>query len=125
MVKVTYIEDEPSIRQNYTEILEEAGHTVVSLAAPPPVSELLEQPLPDLFLLDVSFGQHPDEGFDLCTALMQLAPEARVAFLTTRTDPADVSLGLSLGAVAYIAKDEPVKALLECIDQVSANSPNA
>jgi len=64
----------------------------------------LQQPQPDLILLDVMM---PDlDGYEVCKRL-QASPETKhipVIFLTAKTDTADEAQGFALGAVDYIAK---------------------
>lgn len=125
MSRLIYIEDESSIRLNYSEILEEAGHDVVAFESAPDVGALFEHSTPDLFLLDVSLGNDEDAGFDLCRRILQQDPDARIAFLTTRTDPKDKEHAMSIGAAAYICKEEPVSVLLHRIEAILNNRENA
>jgi two-component system OmpR family response regulator len=119
---IIYIEDEPAVRENYAEVLEEQGYSVTAYSELPPVDELTKEPLPDLFLLDVGLGAKPDRGFALSKEIRQLIPRANIVFLTTRTDEKDRERGLALGATAYLGKDEPISLILQCIRAAITNN---
>lgn len=70
-------------------------------------------PHPDLILLDVMMPEM--DGHEACRRL-KAAPETAaipVIFLTSRTEPEDEAVGLSLGAVDYITKPISPSMVLE------------
>lgn len=120
MTHIVYIEDEQAIRENYTEIFEESGYCVSAYGEPPDLNSLLQEPLPDLFILDVGLGSDRNCGISLGAQILELAPNANLIFLTTRTDREDKQRGMALGAKAYIGKDRSIVDILATIEDAIA-----
>ena len=61
--------------------------------------------LPDLVIIDISLGDEPEGGFELCRELRTLSPELPIIFLTARDSELDAVSGLRLGADDFLTKD--------------------
>ena len=107
---ILLVEDDPSIIESLTELLRGEGYTVDHAATQ---NEALEQALGNggaegtrpphaLVLLDVTLAQ--GNGFAVCTALKQAAPNLPVIFLTASDDEFTTVAGIQMGADDYIAK---------------------
>lgn len=71
---------------------------------------------PDLILLDI--GLPGLNGLDAAQRMGELAPNARIVFLTLESSPDVVREALSLGAWGYVAKLQAGKELLVAVEMV-------
>lgn len=102
---IAIVEDEPSIGQNYREILERNGYTVSVYRTRPAALEAFRKQLPELAIIDVGLGDEIEGGFDLCRELRAMATHLPIIFLTARDSEFDAISGLRLGADDYLTKD--------------------
>lgn len=103
MYKILVREDDESIRQELTSLLETNGYAVVS-------------DLPcDLALLDVNMPQ--ENGFELCARLRKQT-DIPVIFLTARDSAEDEIIGFGVGADDYIRKPYNSSVLLMRISRL-------
>ena len=105
---IGFLEDDEVIRENYAEMLSEAGFTVRAYATRQAAMSAFEQAPPDLALLDVSIGKERDAGFQPCMDLRRLFPYLPIVFLTSHAGDVDKISGLRLGADDYITKDASI-----------------
>ncbi|MGD8743184.1 MAG: proteobacterial dedicated sortase system response regulator [Granulosicoccaceae bacterium] len=103
--RIAIVEDEPTIRDNYTDILRRQGYEVMSFADRPSALEAFRGRLPDLAILDIGLGDEPEGGFELCRELRGLSKSLPIIFLTARDSDFDTISGLRLGADDYLTKD--------------------
>ena len=103
--QIVIVEDEPAIRDNYTEMLTRQGYKVTSYTNKPDAEQAFSQSLPDLVLLDIGLGDEIEGGFDLCRQLRHLSDTLPIIFLTARDNDFDTISGLRLGADDYLTKD--------------------
>lgn len=89
MEKILVVEDDESVREELTALLQANGYVVVS------------QPPCDLALLDVNLPG--ENGFELCRKLRQHS-DVPVIFLTARETAEDEIIGFGVGADDYIRK---------------------
>lgn len=71
---------------------------------------------PDLILLDI--GMPELNGLDAARQISNLAPNARIIFLTQESSPDVVGEALSLGAWGYVAKVQAGRELLDAVEKV-------
>ena len=94
-------------------------YTVVTLNSGARMFAMLEKVKPDLILLDVNM---PDmDGYDVIKQLKSEGSaygEIPVIFLTALLDEEKENLGLSLGAIDYIAKPFSPQLLLEKLEEI-------
>ena len=103
MYKILVREDDDSIRQELTSLLETNGYAVVS-------------DLPcDLALLDVNMPQ--ENGFELC-ARIRKKTDIPVIFLTARDSAEDEIIGFGVGADDYVRKPYNSSVLLMRISRL-------
>ena len=103
--RIAIVEDEPSIRANYTDALTRHGYEVASYASRPDAMAAFRTRLPDLAVIDVGLADEPDGGFTLCRDLRALSPTLPIIFLSARDSDFDIVAGLRIGADDYLTKD--------------------
>ena len=89
MEKILIVEDDPSIREELTTLLQANGYFPV------------EEPPCDLALLDINLPG--ESGFEICRKL-RLHSDVPIIFLTARDSAEDELLGFGMGADDYIRK---------------------
>ena len=100
--RVLVVDDDDSIRELLTMVLEHAGFEVDLAASCLEARNALERARPDLVVLDVML---PDgDGVDLCRRLRGSGLKAPVLFLTARDSTVDKVRGLTLGGDDYLTK---------------------
>jgi len=103
--RIAIVEDEPSIRANYTDALTRHGYEVASYASRPDAMVAFRTRLPDLAVIDVGLADEPDGGFTLCRDLRAMSPTLPIIFLSARDSDFDIVAGLRIGADDYLTKD--------------------
>jgi type II secretory ATPase GspE/PulE/Tfp pilus assembly ATPase PilB-like protein/DNA-binding response OmpR family regulator len=115
-ISILVVEDDHDSRRLVTRFLENNGYTVTP--AEDGVSALLQLGK-DTFDLIISDVNMPNlNGFKLLEMKGQKGIETPVIFLTSRSDPEDMSRGLKLGAVDYITKPTKKDILLAKVKTV-------
>lgn len=102
---IAIVEDDISIRKNYTELLEKQGYNVQAYSNRKEAQAALTNKLPDLAIIDIGLEDEIDGGFTLCQALRQLSNALPIIFLTARDNDFDTVSGLRMGADDYLTKD--------------------
>ena len=103
--RITLVEDDPQLQENYVRALEREGYAVDSFSSKQDALDAFEASLPDLVILDIMLGNELDAGFELCQYLRRRSPTVPVIFLTARNSDIDRVSGLRLGAWDYLTKD--------------------
>ncbi|NHA15695.1 proteobacterial dedicated sortase system response regulator [Thioalkalivibrio sp. XN279] len=109
---IAIVEDEAAIRENYADAFRREGYRVSTHAGRREALDAFGARLPDLVLIDVSLGDEPEGGFELCRELRARAPRLPLIFLTARDSDFDAVSGLRLGADDYLTKDISLPHLL-------------
>lgn len=104
MTTILVIEDEQSIRENLSDLLEAEGYQVLVAADGRIGVQLARQHLPDLILCDILMPEL--DGYGVYQELQQVPTAAPIPFLflTARATPADLRAGMALGADDYLTK---------------------
>ncbi|MBI3560291.1 MAG: proteobacterial dedicated sortase system response regulator [Gammaproteobacteria bacterium] len=102
---IAIVEDEPTIRQNYADVLKKHGYQVDQYATRKDAWDAFTKRLPDLALLDIGLKEDIDGGFELCRSLRGKSATLPIIFLTARDSDLDTISGLRLGADDYLTKD--------------------
>jgi len=110
--RIALVEDDPSIRQNYTDALKRAGYEVQAFADRPTAQRTFAARLPDLAIIDIGLGDDIDGGFALCRDLRSASATLPIVFLSARDSDFDIVSGLRLGADDYLTKDVSLPQLL-------------
>lgn len=112
-MRVLLVEDDHAIVRALTDLLEGEGFTVRSCATQDGACAALAADDFDIALLDVTLAQ--GNGFAVCAAARETAPEMPVIFLTASDDEYSTVAGLDMGAVDYIAKPFRARELISRI----------
>lgn len=115
MQQIMIIEDDPSIREELTLILENEGYHPLPVKDFTNIANLVAQNCPDLILLDI--GLPGRDGFAMCAGLRKFA-EIPIIFVTSRDSRLDEIRALSLGGDDYITKPYNIPVLLARIKAI-------
>ncbi len=102
---IAIVEDDATIRANYSDALKRQGYDVVSFASRQDAMQIFKTKLPDLAVIDIWLGDEIDGGFTLCRELRGLSAALPIIFLSARDSDFDIVAGLRLGADDYVTKD--------------------
>lgn len=102
IMRVLLVEDDGAIVRTLSELLADEGFSVVTEATQDGACARLAAESFDIALLDVTLAQ--GNGFAVCAAAREVAPDMPVIFLTASDDEYSTVAGLDMGAVDYIAK---------------------
>lgn len=118
MTKILVIEDEQSVRENILELLDAEEFDAIAAENGRIGLELAQQQLPDLILCDIRMPEL--DGYGVLTALRSASTTQQIPFifLSAKAAKTDLSLGMDLGANAYITKPFTLTELLNVIEQV-------
>jgi two-component system, cell cycle sensor histidine kinase and response regulator CckA len=113
--RILIAEDEPVAAMKLQYVLEHGGFEVRTAGSAEEALELLPAFAPDMLITDVIMPGM--SGFDLCRKIREDDRHRNiiVVLLTSLTEPADVLLGLSVGADNFFAKPFDSQELLERI----------
>ena len=123
--RIALVEDDPTIRQNYSDALTRAGYEVAAFADRPTASRTLAARLPELAIIDIGLGAEVDGGFQLCQELRAASARLPIIFLSARDSDFDVVSGLRVGADDYVTKDVSLPHLLARISALFRRSDAA
>ena len=110
--RIALVEDDPIIRQNYSDALSRAGYEVAAFADRAGAMRALAARLPELAIIDIGLGADVDGGFELCRELRAASARLPIIFLSARDSDFDIVSGLRLGADDYVTKDVSLPHLL-------------
>ncbi len=109
-MRILLVEDDVGLARTLGDLLVCEGYEVSVSATQDYALALLREEVFDLALLDVSLAQ--GNGFAVCAAARDIAPEVPVIFVTASDDEYSTVAGLDMGAVDYIAKPFRARELL-------------
>ena len=109
-MRVLLVEDDNAIVLALSDVLSSEGYAVTSFATQDEACEALTRETFAIALLDITLAQ--GNGFAVCAAAREAAPEMPVIFLTASDDEYSTVAGLDMGAVDYIAKPFRTRELL-------------
>lgn len=122
MSDIYLVDDHVLMRDSLKAVLEDAGHRVVGECADPTQALAELQVLtPAVLLLDLNLGSR--SGFELLERLRERAPNVRTVVLTMSAQPRDIAEAQRLGAMGYLLKGSPARALLDAVDAVLQGRP--
>jgi CheY-like chemotaxis protein len=122
MTKILVIEDEETVRENILELLDAEGFEAIAAENGRIGLELAKRYLPDLILCDVRMPEL--DGYGVLSALRSKPETATIPFLflTAKAAKTDLTMGLDLGANAYITKPFTLLELLSAIEETLQSS---
>ena len=109
-MRVLLVEDDPAIVSTLSDVLSREGYTVTAFATQDEACAALSHERFAIALLDVTLAQ--GNGFAVCSAAREAAPEMPVIFLPASDDEYSTVAGLDMGAVDYIPKPFRTRELL-------------
>ncbi len=127
MTRVLIVDDDPSVREIVSTVLEIVGGWTVEAAEDgrDAISRLEDEsaPTPDLVVLDVMMPNV--DGFEVLTWIRGHAYlfDLPVVMLTAKAGPGDEAAGWHRGCDAYIAKPFEPTALVEVVETTLAAGP--
>lgn len=110
MLKILYVEDEPSLAMIVGESLEEHGFEVKHTSNGQEALNIRKSYRPDVMILDVMMPIM--DGFSLATEIRKTDLKTPIIFLTAMTQTEDVVKGFRLGANDYIRKPFKIEELI-------------
>ena len=120
MLRILYVEDDPTAREYIHKGLAERGYTVeVAADGKAGLERALDGPF-DLLILDVMLPEA--SGFDILREVRDRQIDTPVLFLSARGEVADRIEGLNLGADDYLVKPFAFAELLARIQAVARRS---
>ena len=103
--RIVFLEDEDTIRENYTEFFMLEGYRVDAYKNTENVLLAIKHSPPDIVLLDIAIGADQQAGFHLCEQIRQFSTTIPIAFLTSHCTDKEKIEGFALGADDYLVKD--------------------
>ena len=130
MADILAVDDTRSIRSTLKILLEEEGHEVRLATDGEEALAEYEKKRPDMLLLDIMMPKK--NGYQVLKRIRRDDPALPVIFLSAKGSPADVSLGLDLGADDYLPKPfdsevlaSRIKAVLRRVTAMPVARPQA
>ncbi len=127
--RIVLVEDDPALRENYASAILRQGYELESFDNKVTATESFNKQLPDLAILDISLGDEPEAGFELCRLLRAKSEQVPIIFFTARDSELDTISGLRLGADDYLTKNitleqltARVAALLRRVDALTKST---
>ena len=119
-VRILLVDDHAPWRQQVHSILRKQPELciVAEVADGLKAVQKAQELQPDLILLDI--GLPNLNGLEAAKAIRQIAPKARIIFLTQNSDKEIVQAALSTGAQGYVLKTDAVSELLPAVEAVLA-----
>jgi len=114
MAKILIVDDEPSMREFLTILLEKQGHAVQSAASGAEALSLLQGPHSDLIISDIRM---PDlSGLSLLEKIKNLGLPVPVVLITAYASPEDAVLAMKNGAYDYVTKPFKVEEIIRVVN---------
>lgn len=115
-MKILIVDDEPQIRKLLRTGLTGYGYTVITAANGQEALVAAAQQSPDMIILDISLGSHPD-GLKVCRSLREWS-KSPIIMLSVRSDEKTKVAALDAGADDYLTKPfgmEELRARIQAI----------
>ncbi|MCB1192682.1 MAG: response regulator [Leptospiraceae bacterium] len=127
MKKILVIEDDPFIRENIIDILDE--YVIYNANDGIEGIQIAKEKIPDLIISDIMLPKK--DGYEVLEALRQepLTSTIPVIFLTAKSEPSDLRKAMNLGAEDFITKPFDIEELIRIVklrlkrkDEIDAQS---
>ncbi len=115
-MRILVVEDEPTLREGLTDLLEAAGHQVRAVADGREAVHPGSAAAADLVVLDLMLPGL--DGIEVCRQLRQTHPQLGILMLTARGAEEDKVAGLHAGADDYLTKPFGARELLARVEAV-------
>jgi two-component system, OmpR family, response regulator len=119
--KLLYVEDETTIRNNFSEFFLTNGYNVFAVDGEEKAQQLISLHADfDCAVFDVELGKNPFAGIELCRIFREKFPLVPVLILSAYTDTDLQEMSYKLGADAFIDKREPLTLLAARLETLVA-----
>jgi len=115
MVSILFVDDEPSVRENFDILLKHHGYHVELADSVAKALSLLKNSEFDLIITDMRMA--PQTGLDLLRSAKSIAPNTGVIVLTGHGEIQNAIEAMKLGALDYITKETDYKEILLTIEK--------
>jgi DNA-binding NarL/FixJ family response regulator len=117
--RVAIVEDDKGLRQQLTQILNEAPHIrlVGVYGSAEEALEGIKETAPDVVLMDIRLPGM--SGIECVAKVKDMMPDVQILIVTVYEDSERIFRALRSGASGYLVKSGPPEALLEAIEDVS------
>lgn len=119
MEKICIIEDDLSIREELSLLMQKNGYTVVCPSTLDTIEEIVEKETPTLLLLDINLPQR--NGFEICKSLRTFYQNP-IIFVTSRDTEEDELKSIMIGGDDFITKPYNTSILLARIQALLKRS---
>lgn len=116
MKRLLFVDDEQTIRQTLSAILQSKGFEVVAAASVPQALELVNTQSFDVLLSDLNIGE-PGDGFTVVSAMRRVQPQACTFILTGYPDFESALCAIRNQVDDYFAKPADIDVLVSRIQQ--------
>lgn len=127
MIKLLYVEDEPSLGRIVAESLRTRNFEVCYLESGHQVIQNYQEFDPDICVLDVMLPGI--DGFTLASQIRKMNTKIPIVFLTAKNQNEDVIAGFKLGCNDYIRKpfsmEELIVRIHNLLSMLNLNDPNS
>ena len=112
--RILIADDHRLIADAYERLLDDAYTIVGKVEDGRALLARAEELQPDVIVMDISMPRL--SGLEAVPGLREVAPAARLVFVTMHKDPRTAARALDLGAAAYVLKASAASELLEAVD---------
>lgn len=118
MKKILIADDEHKILMSLEYSFRKIGYEVYIARDGTEVLDLLKTITPDVILLDIMMPNL--DGYSTLKEIKKLEKmtDAKIIFLSAKTNPKDIEKGLEIGADAYVTKPYSIKKLIQQIEEM-------
>jgi two-component system OmpR family response regulator len=109
---ICYLEDNDTIRENYSELIEDEGFKVIGCKDRATALDIFKHQLIDLAILDIELESDPMGGLILCRKLREQNPLLPILILSSHAHIDYRSRGWRYGADDYVTKDTELDLIL-------------
>jgi DNA-binding response OmpR family regulator len=113
-----YLEDEETIRRNFTELFQLSGYNVIATGTVEQAASIADTNDIELAILDVELNGDPFAGIGLCKALRTRFPALPIVLLSAHSEAAVQEVAFSSGADEYLDKKSTFSLLMARINRL-------
>jgi YesN/AraC family two-component response regulator len=114
MIRLLFVDDEPTIRVTLAAILKQKGFDATTAASVPEALNLINAQKFDVLISDLNIGE-PGDGFTVVSAMRRVQPEAATFILTGYPDFESALLAIRNQVDDYLTKPTDVNTLIDAI----------
>jgi CheY-like chemotaxis protein len=117
---VMIVDDEPSIRDSVSRILERRGYQVATACGGKEALDMMPVFQPDVVLLDIIMPGL--DGYEVCRQLRLITPAVKIIYFTAKVEMDDFKKNVNDDARADAVIEKPASSekIITCLEQVLA-----